>query len=346
MGANDTRNDMVDAALDPHGANPLLPLVQIVGPTAVGKSDAGIAVAQRFNGEIISGDSMQVYRGMDIGTAKLKQEERGGILHHMIDILDPDEPFSVADFQRRVTTLIPEIVSRGRLPILVGGTGLYVRSIIDHYEFTEEAIDLELRRRLEQEADTSGLEALHGRLAEVDPRAAARIHVNDRKRIIRALEVYQLTGRRQSDFHYADSVRQPKYQLAPIALTMDRQELYRRIDLRAQIMIESGLVEEVKGLLKRGYAPTLPSMQAIGYKEIVGYLQGEYDLAQALYLLQRDTRHFAKRQYTWFRRDTRLIWFAADAIERERLMEGIFDAVRNALGGHVERNINDGGALR
>nr|WP_170294511.1 tRNA (adenosine(37)-N6)-dimethylallyltransferase MiaA [Heliomicrobium gestii] len=333
-------------APDINGDGHLLPLVLIVGPTAVGKSDAGIALAQRFNGEIISGDSMQVYRGMDIGTAKLKPEERGGIIHHMIDILDPDQPFSVADFQRRVTALIADIVGRGRLPILVGGTGLYVRSIIDHYAFTDEATDLELRQRLEEEAASFGLEVLHNRLTEVDPAAARRIHVNDRKRIIRALEVYHLTGRRQSDFHYADAIQQPKYRLAPIALTMERQELYRRIDLRAQIMIESGLVEEVKGLLKRGFPPTLPSMQAIGYKEIVGYLQGEYDLTQALYLLQRNTRHFAKRQYTWFRRDSRLIWFAADAIEREKLLEGMCNAVRNALGGHVERNINDGGALR
>lgn len=314
----------------------MYPLVLIVGPTAVGKSEIGIKVAQIMNGEIISGDSMQVYRGMDIGTAKLPVEARGGIPHHLIDILDPDESFSVAEFQRRVSKLIPEIVNRGRLPILVGGTGLYVRSITDHYEFTEEAGDLRLRVELEAKAEELGPFAFHRLLATVDPDAASRIHINDRKRIIRALEVYYLTGRPQSEFHYAASIREPKYRLAPIALTMERRELYRRIDLRAQFMVESGLVEEVKGLLARGYAPTLPAMQGLGYKQIIGFLRGDYDLSHALYLLQRDTRRFAKRQYTWFRRDPRLFWFATDASNRESLIESIHVTIRNALGGHKE----------
>ncbi|WP_328597299.1 tRNA (adenosine(37)-N6)-dimethylallyltransferase MiaA [Heliobacterium mobile] len=334
-------NVLSEAAL----SEALLPLVLVVGPTAVGKSDIGIAIAQHFNGEIISGDSMQVYRGMDIGSAKIPPEQRGGIPHHMIDIIDPDEPFSVADFQRRVTDLIPQIVARGRLPIMVGGTGLYVRSITDHYKFSEEAKDLELRARLETKAAELGPEAFHRLLAEIDPDAAKRIHFNDRKRIIRAMEVYHLTGKRQGEFHYAASVQKPKYRLAPIALTMDRQELYRRIDQRAQIMIELGLVEEVKGLLERGYDPALPSMQGLGYKEIVNYLRGEYNLSHALYLIQRDTRHFAKRQYTWFRRDPRLNWFAVDVMERDFLLENIYDSIRKALGGHIE-NINFGGSLQ
>ncbi|MCW2279453.1 tRNA (adenosine(37)-N6)-dimethylallyltransferase MiaA [Heliophilum fasciatum] len=305
----------------------LNPLIVIVGPTAVGKSDTAIAVAQKVGGEIISGDSMQVYRGMDIGTAKLPWEERGGIPHHLIDIINPDEPYSVAEFQKQVTTLIPEIVARGKLPILVGGTGLYVRSVIDHYEFAEDAKDPNLRQELETKADQLGLAVLHDELAVIDPVAAQRIHLNDRKRIIRAIEVYRLTGKRQSEFAYADQIEQPKYHLAAFALTMERATLYRRIDQRARYMVESGLVDEVQALLARGYSPALTSMQGLGYRQMIGYLQGSYDLEQALTLLQRDTRHFAKRQLTWFRRDHRLRWLAVDVLSPEERVETICTAI-------------------
>ncbi|QGG46822.1 tRNA (adenosine(37)-N6)-dimethylallyltransferase MiaA [Heliorestis convoluta] len=315
----------------------LLPLVAIVGPTAVGKSSLAIELAKRLDGEIISGDSMQVYRGMDIGTAKVSQEERQGIPHHLIDIIDPDQPYSVADFQKKVTELIPRIVASRRIPILVGGTGLYVRSIIAHYDFAEEAKDEQLRARLEREAIEVGLEAFHERLREIDEVAASRIHVNDRKRIIRALEVYYLTGKRQSDFHYAATVHQPKYQLSYIGLTMDRASLYHRIDLRAQNMIESGLVDEVQGLLEKGYSSDLPSMQGLGYRQIISYLNGDYDLSQALYLLQRDTRRYAKRQLTWFRRESSLQWFAVDNLDQDSLIQESERTVRKALREFIER---------
>ncbi|MDD2421560.1 MAG: tRNA (adenosine(37)-N6)-dimethylallyltransferase MiaA [Heliobacteriaceae bacterium] len=318
---------------DRYDVNHLDPLVLVVGPTAVGKSAVAIELAKRFNGEIISGDSMQVYRGMDIGTAKLPFAAQGGIPHHLIDILDPDQPFSVAEFQRRVTRLIPEIIKRGRLPILVGGTGLYVRAVTDHYEFSEEAGTPRLRNELKAKAAAMGPVAFHALLQKLDPKAAGYIHVNDEKRIIRALEVYYLTGRPQSEFHYAALVPQPKYRLAPIALTMERQELYHRIDLRATNMIKSGLVEEVKGLIAKGYAPTLPAMQGLGYRQIVGYFRGDYDLARALYLIQRDTRRFAKRQYTWFRRDARLIWFATDVSNHNDLINHIQKTIEKIRGG-------------
>ncbi|WP_243138017.1 tRNA (adenosine(37)-N6)-dimethylallyltransferase MiaA [Heliorestis acidaminivorans] len=311
----------------------LHPLVLIIGPTAVGKSGLAIELAERIGGEIISGDSMQVYRAMDIGTAKVSLEERRGIPHHLIDIINPDEPYSVADFQKQCTELIPAIVARGNFPILVGGTGLYVRSVIAHYEFAEEAKDIELRARLEKEADEIGLEEIHKKLAQVDAESALRIHINDRKRIIRALEVFYLTGKKQSEFHYAASIKKPKYNFVALGLTMERSLLYRRIDLRAQNMIESGLVDEVKGLLAKGYQSDLPSMQGLGYRQITPYLNGDYDLSQALYLLQRDTRRYAKRQLTWFRRESSIEWFAVDQLGEGRLIEESERTIRRALTG-------------
>lgn len=286
----------------------LPPLVVIVGPTAVGKTAVSIRLAKMIGGEIISGDSMQVYRHMDIGTAKPTEHEKEGIPHYMLDLLEPDGEFSVALFQQKVTEYINDILARGKMPVLVGGTGLYVRSVTDHYDFSPAGIDTDLRNELLCEAEMYGNEYLHAKLREVDPAAADRLHPNDIRRIIRALEVYRQTGRPISSFQYRDSDLPPKYRLGYFGLTMERANLYRRIEQRVDKMISAGLVEEVKKLLDRGCSPDLPSMQGLGYKEIIGYLQGEYSLDEAIELLKRNTRRFAKRQLTWFRRDPRIEW--------------------------------------
>ncbi|MGB9804085.1 tRNA (adenosine(37)-N6)-dimethylallyltransferase MiaA [Desulfofundulus sp.] len=284
-----------------------IPLLVLVGPTAVGKTAVSVEIALRLGGEIVSADSMLVYRYMDIGTAKPTIEERRGIPHYMIDIIEPDESYSVALYQAQARKHIREIWERGKLPLLVGGTGLYVRSVIEPYHFTSAGVDEDFRRELAKEAEEKGPQAVYRRLLEVDPETAVRVHPNNLKRVIRALEVYHLTGRPMSS-----ALRQvgekPPYKLLIVGLTMDRQSLYRRIEVRVDRMMEMGLVEEVKGLLERGYSPRLTSMQGLGYKEIIAYLQGLCSLDEAVYLLKRNTRRFAKRQFTWFKRDPRINW--------------------------------------
>jgi len=299
-----------------------LPLVVLVGPTAVGKTAISVAVARAVGAEIISGDSMQVYRGMDIGTAKIRPEEMGGVPHHLIDIKDPDEEFSVAEFQARVDELIPQICARGRLPMLVGGTGLYVRAVVEKYTFTPMEPDPELRARLRQEEERHGPGYLHARLAEVDPVSAARLHPNDLFRIIRALEVYERTGIPISATQIA-AQSEPRYDDLMIGLTMDRQQLYARIDERVDAMLAAGWVDEVRRLLSR-YPPNLRSMQALGYRELVLYLRGFLTWDEAVALIKRNTRRFAKRQFTWFRRERRLTWLdVTEPSARNRAVEEI-----------------------
>lgn len=290
-----------------------LPLVVICGPTATGKTETGILVARELGGEVVSADSMMVYRGMDIGTAKPTREERQGVPHHLIDIVDPDAAFSVALYQELAEKRIADIHARGRLPLLVGGTGLYIRAVVDRYRFVA-APDPALRRRLAEEARAAGPDALHARLAAVDPVAAARIHPHNVRRVIRALEVYYRTGEPISRFQDLDGYTAAKYRLWMFGLTMEREQLYRRIEERVDRMIEAGLVEEVRRLLERGYSRGLTSMQALGYKEIAAYLQGEVTLEEAVRLIKRNTRRFAKRQLTWFRRDPRIKWLDVDAL--------------------------------
>ncbi|WP_333870448.1 tRNA (adenosine(37)-N6)-dimethylallyltransferase MiaA [Desulforamulus putei] len=285
----------------------LRPLVVIVGPTASGKTDVAIELAKMVKGEVISADSMLVYRGMDIGTAKPTPTEMQGIPHHLIDIVDPDEEFSVAMFQTAAEKLIVEITDRGNLPLLVGGTGLYVRSVIDHYDFTPAPRDKKLRERLKQQAATLGNEEMHRRLAAVDPASAARLHPNDIRRVIRALEVYYQTGKPISEYQYTQTNTAPKYRLKMFGLTMDRQLLYRRIEQRVDLMLQRGLVEEVRQLMQR-YDTWGTALQGLGYKEIIAYLKGECTLAEAVEILKRNTRRFAKRQLTWFRADKRIHW--------------------------------------
>ncbi len=285
-------------------------LIIIVGPTAVGKTDVGIELAKLINGEVISGDSMQVYRMMDIGTAKPTPAELQNIVHHMIDIIDPDTEFTVAMFQVLVEKLVQKINEKGKVPLLVGGTGLYVRSITERHSFTNFAVDWDYRQQLETLAEINGQQWLHDRLREVDPVAAARIHSNDVRRVIRALEVYHHTGKTISSFQQEDQIanNSPKYNLFMYGLTLNREKLYKRINLRVEAMMERGLVQEVQSLLDKGYNAKHISMKGLGYKEIVGYLQGEYPLQDAVSLLQQNTRRFAKRQLTWFRRDQRIRW--------------------------------------
>ncbi|OEG00175.1 tRNA (adenosine(37)-N6)-dimethylallyltransferase MiaA [Vulcanibacillus modesticaldus] len=283
-------------------------LLVIVGPTAVGKTELSIDLALRFKGEIISGDSMQVYKGLNIGTAKIKPEEMRGVPHHLIDCYSPDHNFSVAEFQELATKKISEINSKGKLPIIVGGTGLYIKSVTHQYQFSTADKDEEYREKLIKFAKTHGNEVLHKKLAEIDPKTASKLHINDLKRVIRALEVYHATGKTFSQLLEEQKLETP-YDLLMVGLTMDRTKLYDRINRRVDNMIEEGLIEEVKKLLELGYDERYNSMQGIGYKEIIKYLRGEITLEQAIHLIKQGTRRFAKRQLSWFRQMPEIHWF-------------------------------------
>lgn len=282
-------------------------LLTIVGPTAVGKTRLSIELAKAFRGEIISGDSMQVYKGMDIGTAKIKRDERGGIPHHLIDILDPHESFSVTQFQELTKKCIAEINERGKLPILVGGTGLYVQSVTHDFHFPE-AHDPALRQKWLNYLACYGKEKLYEQLKAVDPQYAQKLHPNNTRRVIRALEILEATGKSMACYQQ-DWNRQSPYDLVMIGLDMKREDLYERINERVDQMIREGLVEEVRELLKKGVPKTSTAMQAIGYKEMVEYLEGKLTLEEAVEKIKRNTRRFAKRQMTWFRRMKGIRWF-------------------------------------
>ncbi|MCR4401711.1 MAG: tRNA (adenosine(37)-N6)-dimethylallyltransferase MiaA [Firmicutes bacterium] len=284
-------------------------LVVIVGPTAVGKTDVSMEVAARLPGEIVSCDSMQVYRHMDIGTAKPSPAERSLVPHHLIDVVDPDEAFNVAIFQELARAAIRDIASRGLVPVLVGGTGLYVRAAVDDFLFPWGGTSPELRRELKAEAKVHGAPALHQRLVEVDPVAAHRIHPNDARRIIRALEVHAVTGRPISEmWRKGGAGRMRVDRLVMVGLVREREALYERIDRRCDAMIRDGLVDETRALLDRGYERALTAGQALGYKEIVDHLRGMCSLSDAVEAMKRNTRRYAKRQLTWFRADPRVEW--------------------------------------
>lgn len=292
-------------------------LLVLVGPTAVGKTELSLEIAQTFNCEIISGDSMQVYRGMDIGTAKASPEERSRIRHHLIDIRNPDEPFSVNDFQREAREAIRDIQERGKLPFIVGGTGLYIQSVCYAYAFHEGGADEAFREQMKAFAREHGNAALHEKLAEVDPKTAARLHPNDVRRVIRALEIYRQTGQTMSS-QLAAQTRESPYRLCMIGLTMERSKLYARIEERVDLMIRSGLVEEVQTLLDQGIDPSMTSMQGLGYKEIAAYLRGEMTLTEAVDLLKQNTRRFAKRQLSWFRHMPDIAWVDVTEGQKKR----------------------------
>lgn len=289
----------------------MLPLVVVVGPTAVGKSEIAVELALRFHGEVISADSVQLYKYFNIGTAKLTPQEQKGVPHYFLDLLEPDQEFSVAQFQGMARKKIKEINRRGKLPFLVGGTGLYIQAVIDPYHFPETVSIHELRRKFRKIwAEGKGGE-LYRELQEVDPITANRIHPNDFRRISRALEVYHLTGTPISDFQ-KKRFDSSQYELAMVGLTRSRPEIYRRIERRVDLMFKNGIVEETKSILARGYDQHLKPFQSLGYKQVVSYLNGEYDLATAIELTKKATRNYAKRQLTWFRRDPRIKWFSLD----------------------------------
>ncbi|MBA2876604.1 tRNA (adenosine(37)-N6)-dimethylallyltransferase MiaA [Thermaerobacillus caldiproteolyticus] len=282
-------------------------LVVIIGPTAVGKTKMSIELAKRLNGEIISGDSMQIYKGMDIGTAKIKPEEMEGIPHHLLDIKEPDESFSVAEFQQLVRPLIREITRRGNLPMIVGGTGLYIQSVIYDYRFSDAPSNETYRRHLECIAEEKGGMTLHERLKKIDPQSAERIHPHNVRRVIRALEVYHCTGKTMTEWQKTQTP-ELLYDVALVGLTMEREQLYRRIDERVDQMIAEGLLQEVKSLYEQGIRDC-QSIQAIGYKEFYAYLDGHMSWEEAVEQLKRNSRRYAKRQLTWFRNKMPVQWF-------------------------------------
>ena len=288
------------------------PLVILTGPTAVGKTALSIRLAKEIGGEIISADSMQVYKGMDIGSAKIRPEEMQGVPHYLIDELDPDEEFHVVRFQQMAKTYLQQIWQRGHIPIIVGGTGFYIQALLYDIDFTENKNDDAYRQEMEQLAAEKGAEYLHQMLAELDPRSAQDIHANNVKRVIRALEFYHETGQKISEHNEKERQKISPYNFAYFVLNDDRSRLYQRIDQRIDIMLEEGLVEEVKRLKVKGYTRDMVSMQGLGYKEILDYLAGEISLDEAVYRIKRDTRHFAKRQITWFKRERDVIWLAKE----------------------------------
>ncbi|MFD1270332.1 tRNA (adenosine(37)-N6)-dimethylallyltransferase MiaA [Paenibacillus motobuensis] len=310
-------------------------LLVLIGPTAVGKTKLSIEIAKAFSCEIISGDSMQVYRGMDIGTAKIQSSEMEGIPHHLIDVLNPDEPFSVAQFQDSCRQLIPEIGERGKLPFIVGGTGLYVESVCYEYQFTDIGADEGFRSQMQNIADEEGNEALHARLAAVDPQSAERLHPNDVRRVIRALEIYHMSGTTLSSQLESQNKQSP-YNLCIIGLTMDRQMLYNRIEQRIDEMMDAGLVDEVRSLLGRGFTRNLISMQGLGYKEILEHLEDGVPLEDAVTKLKRDTRRFAKRQLSWFRHMKDISW--VDVTDHKNF-SGNLEAVRAIIAGKFQLNL-------
>ena len=284
------------------------PLIILTGPTAVGKTKASIGLAKAVDGEIISADSMQVYRHMDIGSAKIKPEEMEGIPHHLIDVLEPDDEFHVVKFQQLAKKAMREIWERGHIPIVTGGTGFYIQALLYDIDFDENENEDACRNELEAYAKEHGAEALHEKLAFVDPASAEMIHPNNIKRVIRALEFYEQTGKRISEHNETQRQRESPYAFAYFVLTDDRAHLYERINRRVDQMIEEGLVNEVQALKDKGYTKQLVSMQGLGYKEILDYLDGNCTLEEAIYTIKRDTRHFAKRQLTWFKRERDVIW--------------------------------------
>ncbi len=297
--------------------------VVIVGPTAVGKTKISIELAKKLSGEIISADSMQIYKHMDIGTAKPSLEEMQGINHYMIDIAEPGEEFSVARYKDMALECIERVLSNKKVSIIVGGTGLYINSIVSNIEFSETITDWNYRGQLQARAESEGSEILYKELKEVDEEAAKKIHPNDLRRIIRALEVYKYTGKPIS-YHQQISTRKPsEYNFIKIGLLMDREELYERINQRVDSMIEKGLAEEVKKLLHRGINVNSTAMQGLGYKEMVDYCRGIKPLDEVVEIIKRDSRRYAKRQLTWFRRDKEIFWIDVKLGEKD-VLKNIF----------------------
>lgn len=284
------------------------PLIILTGPTAVGKTELSIELAKRVNGEIISADSMQVYKFMDIGSAKITRDEMDGIKHYLIDELEPTDEFNVVKFKEYTLKYMDEIYSKGKIPLIVGGTGFYIQAVLNDIEFDKNEEDSTYRKYLEELAVEKGNEFLHSMLKEVDEPSSIAIHPNNVKKVIRALEYYELTKMPISAHNETQKQNESPYNFAYFVLNNNRELLYERIDYRVDKMVELGLIDEVKQLLEMGCTKDMVSMQGLGYKEIIEYLEGSITLEEAIYVLKRDTRHFAKRQLTWFRREKEVIW--------------------------------------
>lgn len=284
------------------------PIVVLTGPTAVGKTELSIQLAKVIGGEIISADSMQVYKHMDVGSAKITPEEMDGVRHYLVDELEPFDEFHVVKFQEYAKKYLNEIYAHGKIPIIAGGTGFYIQALLNDIDFTEQESDSAYRKELEALAEEHGNQYLHDRLKEVDPESAEAIHPNNRKRVIRALEFYQETGRKISEHNAKEQMRTSPYNFAYFVLNDERSHLYKRIDVRVDKMIEDGLEAEVRRLKEMGCTKDMVAMQGIGYKEMLSYLDGSYSLEEAVYIIKRETRHFAKRQITWFKRERDVIW--------------------------------------
>ena len=307
------------------------PLVILSGPTACGKTALSISLAKQINAEIISADSMQVYKGFDIGTAKVTKEEMLGVPHYLIDEMEPDEECNVFEFQSRAKHYIEDIHSRGKIPMIVGGTGFYIQSVLYDIDFSQEPADRSYRHQLEQLAEENGSPFLHEKLKEIDPDAAAAIHPNNQKRVIRALEFFHETGYKISDHNRIQQQKESPYQFAYFVLNRKRDILYDRINQRVDLMMKNGLVDEVARLLGEGCREDYLSMQGLGYKEIVPYIHGKCSLEEAADLLKKNTRHFAKRQITWFKREKDVCWINyEDFSSDEEMLEYMINYLKEA----------------
>lgn len=305
-------------------------LIILTGPTAVGKTELSISLAKAVNGEIISADSMQVYKRMDIGSAKISEDEMNGIKHYLIDILEPYDEFNVVLFQKYALEAMNEIYAKGKIPIIVGGTGFYIQSVLYDIDFTETDKNDELREKYERIAKEEGEEVLHEMLRKVDPVSAKNIPMQNVKRVVRALEFYEETGTPISVHNEEQRQKESPYNFAYFVLNDQRDRLYERINLRVDIMLENGLVEEVKALKNEGLNSAMVSMQGLGYKEILDYLDGRSSLDDALYIIKKNTRHFAKRQITWFKREKDVVWVNKDeyAYDRKKILESMLETLK------------------
>lgn len=306
------------------------PLIILTGPTAVGKTKASIGLAKAIGGEIISADSMQVYKRMDIGSAKISKEEMGEIPHYLIDVLEPWEEFHVARFQTMAKEALEKIYTNGHIPIVVGGTGFYIQALLYDINFSEEE-DTSIREELEEFAQLHGATKLHERLKEIDPKSADVIHENNVKRVIRAIEFYYQTGQLMSEHNETERQKESPYEFAYFVLQDERKHLYDRIEKRIDGMLEDGLLEEVEKLRNEGCTKEMVSMQGLGYKEILDYLDGNCTLEEAIYILKRDTRHFAKRQITWFKREREVCWIEKNAFDydEEKILQEMLRILKN-----------------
>lgn len=306
-------------------------MIILTGPTAVGKTELSIRLAKEIGGEIISADSMQVYRGMDIGTAKITKEEMQGVRHHLIDCLNPDEEFNVAVFQEMAKEAALDIISRGKVPVLTGGTAFYIQALLYGIDFNEEEHDDSYRNAMyEIGIDEEGKKKLHAMLCEVDAEYADTVHYNNMKRVVRALEYHHFTGRKFSEYNEQQRLKEAEYDFCYFVLNDERAHLYERINNRVDIMMENGLLEEVKALKAKGYSDDLVSMQGVGYKEIILYLNGAISLEESVELIKKNTRHFAKRQLTWFRKEDDVIWVDKQGFdyEDEKILEYMYSHMK------------------